>query len=110
MFGSALSIAVVLLVFAGLGLIAYELFGVQALGLPAILGAAALFGLLELVSDAGLGNVGVVLVAGGVIAIPLVIGMAMRLGADPGTRADTSEDTPDERSQSRRIAPPRRDT
>jgi hypothetical protein len=96
MFDSAIGIVAVVLVLAVLVLIAYELFGPQALGLPAIIGVLALVGLLKLVSDAGLGNVGVLVVAGGLIAIPLVIGMAMKLGADAGTRAGTDASASDE--------------
>ena len=96
LFDSAIGIVAVLVVIAALVLIAYELFGPQAIGLPAIIGVLALVGLLKLVSDAGLGNVGVLVVAVGLIAIPLVIGMAMRLGADPGTRAGTDANAPDE--------------
>jgi hypothetical protein len=108
LFDSAIGIVAVLLVLAVLVLIAYELFGPQAIGLPAIIGVLALVGLLKLVSDAGLGNVGVVLVALGVIAIPLVIGMAMKLGAPPGTRAGTEVKTPEEAAESRPVAPTRR--
>jgi hypothetical protein len=108
LFDSAIGIAAVLLVLAVLVLIAYELFGPQAIGLPAIIGVLALFGLLKLVSDAGLGNVGVVIVAVGLIAIPLVIGMAMRLGVDPGTRAGTDANAPDEPGESGQVTPTRR--
>jgi hypothetical protein len=89
LFDSALGIGVVLVALVVLMWLAYELFGPQAIGLPAIVGVLALAGLLKLVSDAGLGNGGVVIVAVGVIAIPFVIGMAMKLGAAPGTRERT---------------------
>jgi hypothetical protein len=96
LFDSALGIAAVLLVIAVLVVIAYELFGPQALGLPAIIGVLALVGVAKLVSDAGLGNVGVVLVLLALVALPLVIGMAMRLGSDPGTHVDDDTRLPED--------------
>jgi hypothetical protein len=94
LFDSAIGIAGTIVVIAVLLGLAYELFGSQAFGLPAILGVLALVGLLKLVSDAGLGNAGVLIVAAGLIAIPLVIGMAMKLGADPGTDAGSDAGAP----------------
>jgi len=71
-----------------IGFVAYWVFGPQAVGLPAIIGLFALWGLISLVSNAGLGAVGVVVVVGGVIAVLLIIGMAMRFGDHPPTRTD----------------------
>lgn len=108
LFDSAFGVAAVVLVIAVLVLIAYQLFGPQAIGLPAIVGVLALVGLLKLVSDAGLGNAGVLIVAVGLIAIPFVIGMAMKLGADPGSRADTDANASDEPADSGRVTPTQR--
>jgi hypothetical protein len=83
-------IAVVLAVVVLIGFVAYRTFGPQAVGLPAIVGAFALWGLMSAVSNAGLGPIGIVVVAGGVIAVLLIIGMAMRLGDDPSTRSDSN--------------------
>jgi len=77
------AVAVVLI-----GFVAYWAFGPQAVGLPAIIGLLALWGLISLVSDAGLGGVGIVVVVGGVIAVLLIIGMAMRFGDHPPARSD----------------------
>jgi hypothetical protein len=82
--GLALIVAMVV----GAGFIAYWVFGPQAVGLPAIIGLFALWGLISLVSDAGLGAIGVVVVIGGVIAVLLIIGMAMRFGDRPPRWAD----------------------
>lgn len=82
--GLALIVALVL----GAGFIAYWAFGPQAVGLPAIIGLLTLWGLISLVSNAGLGAIGVVVVIGGVIAVLLIIGMAMRFGDRPPRRAD----------------------
>jgi hypothetical protein len=108
LFDSAVGVAAVLVGVVVLMLIAYELFGPQAIGLPAIIGALALVGLLKLVSDAGLGNAGLAIVAVGVIAMPFVIGMAMKLGAPPGTRAGTEVKTPEAPVESADTTPTRR--
>jgi len=71
-----------------IGFAAYWAFGPQAIGLPAIIGLLTVWGLVSLVSDAGLGPVGILVVVAGVIAVLLIIGMAMRFGADPSTRVD----------------------
>jgi hypothetical protein len=76
------------------GFLAYWAFGPQAVGLPAIIGLFALWGLISLVSNAGLGPAGVVVVIGGVVAVLLIIGMAMRFGDHPPARSD-DERTPD---------------
>jgi len=57
--------------------------GVQAFGLPAIIGLAVLFGMVSLVGDLGIGPVGVVLVVVGIVVVLLVIGMAMSFGGQP---------------------------
>ena len=72
-----------------IGIAAYWAFGPQAIGLPAFIGLFTVWGLGSLVSNAGLGPVGIVVVAGGVLVVLLIIGMAMRFGADPSTRVDT---------------------
>lgn len=89
--GGGLAVAAVLVVLVGLA--AYWVFGPQALGLPAMVGVFALWGLTSLVSDAGLGAIGVLVVVGGVIAVLLVIGMAMSFGNGPPSRED-SDDLP----------------
>jgi hypothetical protein len=88
---SAGGVAVVALVVVLIGLCAYWAFGPQAVGLPALIGAFALWGLISLVSNAGLGAVGILVVVAGVVAVLLIIGMAMRLGADPSTRSDADD-------------------
>lgn len=75
-------------VVAVIGVAAYWAFGPQAVGLPAMIGAFALWGLISLVSDTGLGGVGILVIVGGVIAVLLIIGMAMRLGDNPPTRSE----------------------
>jgi hypothetical protein len=85
--GVAIAVVGVLL----LAFVAYWTFGPQALGLPAMVGVLALWGLTSLVSNAGLGALGVVVVIGGLIALMLIIGMAMRFGADPSTRKDIDD-------------------
>jgi hypothetical protein len=82
--GVAVVVALVVLV----GFVAYWVFGPQAIGLPAIIGVLAVWGLVSLVSNAGLGPVGIVVVVVGVVVVMFVIGMAMRLGADPYTHSD----------------------
>jgi hypothetical protein len=82
--GVAGVVALVVLV----GFVAYWVFGPQAIGLPAIIGVLAVWGLVSLVSNAGLGPAGILVVVVGVVAVLFVIGMAMRLGADPPTRSD----------------------
>jgi hypothetical protein len=72
-----------------IGFAAYWAFGPQAIGLPALIGLLTLWGLSSLVSNAGLGPAGLVLIVVGIGGILLIIGMAMRLGADPSTRQDT---------------------
>jgi hypothetical protein len=84
------SLAVAAVVVVLIGFVAYWTFGPQAVGLPAIIGLFALWGLTSLASDAGLGPVGIVVVVGGVFVVLLVIGMAMRLGADPSTSSDAN--------------------
>jgi hypothetical protein len=81
------------------GFVAYWAFGPQAIGLPALIGLLTLWGATSLVSNAGLGPVGVVLIIAGVLVVLLIIGMAMRLGADVPTRPDA--DRPGEDSQRR---------
>ena len=83
-------IAVLGVVVVLIGFIAYWIFGPQAVGLPSIIGLFALWGLISFVSDIGLGPVGIVVVVGGLIALVLVIGMAMRLGDGPPTRSDAN--------------------
>jgi hypothetical protein len=85
---STAGIAGLVVVVVALGFIAYWVFGSQAIGLPAIIGFFALWGLISLASDAGLGAVGILVVVGGLIALLLVIGMAMKIGADPSTSTD----------------------
>lgn len=87
--GIAIAAGLVLLV----GFAAYLVFGPQALGLPAMVGVFALWGLTSLVSDAGLGAIGVVVVVAGVLAVLLIIGMAMSFGNGPPSRED-SDDLP----------------
>jgi hypothetical protein len=94
---AALAVAVVLLGFA-----AYWAFGPQAIGLPTIIGLFALWGLIKLVSNAGLGPVGILVVAGGLFALLLIIGMAMRLGGDPSTRTDADRAGEEPRDASER--------
>jgi hypothetical protein len=72
-----------------IGFAAYWAFGPQAIGLPALIGLLTLWGLASLVSNAGLGPVGLLVIVGGIVGVLLIIGMAMRLGADPSTRQDT---------------------
>jgi hypothetical protein len=81
-------IVVLLAVVVLIGFVAYWAFGPQAIGLPALIGLFTAWGLLSLVSNAGLGPVGIVVIVGGVLAVLLIIGMAMRFGADPSTRVD----------------------
>jgi len=76
--------AVVVLV----GFAAYWAFGPQAIGLPALIGLLTLWGVTSLVSNAGLGPVGVVVIVGGVVGVLLIIGMAMRFGVDLPARPD----------------------
>jgi hypothetical protein len=85
---SAGDVAVVVAFVVLVGFVAYWLFGPQAIGLPAIIGALTLWGLVSLVSNAGLGPAGILVVVVGVVAVLFVIGMAMRLGADSPTRSD----------------------
>jgi len=82
--GIVLVFAVVVLI----GFVAYWVFGPQALGLPTFIGLFTLWGLVSLVSNAGMGPVGIVVIVGGVLAVLLIIGMAMRFGADPSTRVE----------------------
>jgi hypothetical protein len=71
-----------------IGFVAYWVFGPQAIGLPALIGLFTTWGLISLVSNAGLGPVGIVVIVGGVVVVLLIIGMAMRFGADPSTRVE----------------------
>jgi hypothetical protein len=82
--GIALLLAVVVVI----GFAAYLAFGPQAIGLPALIGVLTTWGLASVVSNAGLGPVGIVVIVGGVVVVLLIIGMAMRFGADPSTRVD----------------------
>jgi len=66
-----------------LAFLAYWAFGPQAIGVPAILGLFALWGLGAFLSDLGLGAVGVVCVLLGTLAVVLAIGMALTLGGAP---------------------------
>jgi hypothetical protein len=76
-------------VVAAVGYLAYLAFGPQALGLPAMMSLFVIWGVISAASNAGVsGAVGILEVIGGVVALLLVIGMAMRLGADPSTRSD----------------------
>jgi hypothetical protein len=83
--GNFASVGVVVVL---IGFAAYWAFGPQAIGLPALIGLLTLWGVTSLVSNAGLGPVGVVVIVGGVLGVLLIIGMAMRLGADAPTRPD----------------------
>lgn len=80
---AAVGVVVVLI-----GFVAYWAVGPQAIGLPALIGLLTLWGATSVVSNAGLGPVGVVLIFGRVLVVLLIIGMAMRLGADAPTRPD----------------------
>jgi hypothetical protein len=82
--GSLAAIAALVLL---IGIAAYWAFGPVAVGLPSIVGVLAVFGLVSLASDLGLGAGAALLVLAGVLALLLVIGMAMRLGADPPRRS-----------------------
>jgi hypothetical protein len=83
-------LAVLAVVVVLVGFVAYWIFGPKAVGLPSIIGLFALWGLISFVSDIGLGPVGIVVVVGGLIALVLVIGMAMRLGDGTPTRSDAN--------------------
>jgi hypothetical protein len=86
--GVALVVAGVVL----LGFAAYWAFGPQAIGLPAIIGLLTVWGLGALASNAGLGAAGALVIGAGVLVVLLIIGMAMRFGADPSTRVDSDQD------------------
>jgi hypothetical protein len=68
--------------------LAYWAFGPQAIGLPAIIGLLALWGLIAFLSDLGLGAVGIVFVLAGLLAVLLAIGIAIRLGGEPPGEAE----------------------
>jgi H2-forming N5,N10-methylenetetrahydromethanopterin dehydrogenase-like enzyme len=90
--GDLASVGVVVVL---VGFAAYWAFGPQVLGLPTLIGLFTLWGATSLVSNAGIGPAGAVLVVAGVLGVLLIIGMAMRLGADASTRTDSERSRED---------------
>lgn len=65
----------------------YFAFGPQALGLPVMVGVLVVVAGIRVFSNAGLS--GLVFVVLGLFVLAIVIGMAMRLGADRGRPSDS---------------------
>jgi hypothetical protein len=83
------SFALAGVVLVAVGYLAYLAFGPQAIGLPVMMSLLVIWGAVSAASNAGVtGPVGILEVVGGVVAMLLVIGMAMRLGSEPSTRSD----------------------